>query len=436
VLLAFFAYAQYQAYLDDIKTTRKQILLNNLQGRIAYLDEALTMSASSFVMTRNTEWNERYKTLQNDYYASVSQIYTLLPGSFDGKKEMDASNSRLMDMEDRAFGLVRLDHVAEARSLLFGKEYLQQKAIYSLGKEKLTETLNAAESKLIALHYKEAKKAAFIRGGIVLLLLSGWWWFMHTSKKWQHMINEANHERAEEAVAAAKKLTKANDQLRLLSEYLQEVREKERLTLANELNEELGQQIAALKIRIMNVQKNLSATDKTRAEELQQVSDQLGRLLHFSRELASDVYPLVLRDLGLVEALEWESERVSSPLVHVSFYSDLEHLQVDQRAATHLFRLYQEKLQSLISIGATEIMGSLRVENNHLLLSIHDNADLALDKENKSIEDVAIKERVRSIKGHSEINTLSKEGNSFTISIPYQADLTEPGIYHPDSRSN
>jgi signal transduction histidine kinase len=347
---------------------------------------------------------------------------------------MDASDDRLIEMEGSALGLVRLNRVAEARSLLFGKEYLRQKDIYALGKEKLTATLNAAQNELIALHYREAKKAAFIRGGIVLLLLSGWCWFMRTSKKWQNRVNEANHRRAEEAEAAAQKLKKANDQLHLLPEYLQEVREKERLALANELNEELGQQIAALKIRIMGIQQSLSGSEKALTGELQQVSVHLNNLLHFSRELASDVYPLVLRDLGLVEALQWESERMSSKLVDVSFFSEIEHLQVDQRAATHLFRSYQEKLQSLVSIGATEIMGSLRLEADRLILSIYDNADLTLGQENKYIEDVAIKERVRSIQGRSEINTLSKEGSSFTISIPYETDLTAPETSIPAVR--
>jgi signal transduction histidine kinase len=259
---------------------------------------------------------------------------------------------------------------------------------------------------------------------------------MRTSKKWQNKINEANHRRAEEAMAAARKLKTANDQLHLLSEYLQEVREKERLALANELNEELGQQIAALKIRIMSVQKKLSDTDETGAEELQQVSNQLSRLLHFSRELASDVYPLILRDLGLVEALQWESERMSSELVAIGFFSEIDHLQVDQRTATNLFRSYQEKLQSLVLSGATEIVGSLGLENNQLVLNIYDNAGGTVGKENRSIEEVAIKERVRSIKGHSEIHTLSKEESNFTISIPYKSDLTELENFNSDRKAN
>jgi signal transduction histidine kinase len=127
---------------------------------------------------------------------------------------------------------------------------------------------------------------------------------------------------------------------------------------------------------------------------------------------------------------------MSSELVAIVFFSEIDHLQVDQRTATNLFRSYQEKLQSLVLSGATEIVGSLGLENNQLVLNIYDNAGGTVGKENRSIEEVAIKERVRSIKGHSEIHTLSKEESNFTISIPYQSDLTELENFNSDRKAN
>ena len=124
----------------------------------------------------------------------------------------------------------------------------------------------------------------------------------------------------------------------------------------------------------------------------------------------------------MIEALEWESERVSNQFVKVKFLSEIEDIQVDQRTATHLFRSYQEKLQSLIGSGATEIVSTLRLENNLLELAIHDNASPDGDQGNKTMEDMVIRERLRSIQGHSVIDSSPVEGNSFTISIPHRLD--------------
>jgi signal transduction histidine kinase len=256
----------------------------------------------------------------------------------------------------------------------------------------------------------------------MLVLIGGWYWYIRSTKKWRKKINEVNQRRTEEAIAAAQQLKRANDQLHLLSAHLQEVRERERLGLANEINEELGQQIAALQIKIDAIQNNMLAVDKFQVSGLKEVSVQLGEALNSLRKLATDVYPLILRDLGLIEALKWESERMSNLIVTVEFFSEIDDLEVDQRTATQIYRSYQEKLQSLIRVGATEIKSDLRLKNGLLLLTIRDNAELAFEIGNKSMEDMIITERLRPIQGRSEIISSPKGGNSFTISIPYKVN--------------
>jgi signal transduction histidine kinase len=327
-----------------------------------------------------------------------------------------------MDMEAQAFVLVHLNREAEAKSLLFGSEYREQKTLYAAGQIKLTSYLEAVADKLMSLHYKEAVRTSLVRVAIMLVLIGGWYWYIRSTKKWRKKINEVNQRRTEEAIAAAQQLKRANDQLHLLSAHLQEVRERERLGLANEINEELGQQIAALQIKIDAIQNNMLAVDKFQVSGLKEVSVQLGEALNSLRKLATDVYPLILRDLGLIEALKWESERMSNLIVTVEFFSEIDDLEVDQRTATQIYRSYQEKLQSLIRVGATEIKSDLRLKNGLLLLTIRDNAELAFEIGNKSMEDMIITERLRPIQGRSEIISSPKGGNSFTISIPYKVN--------------
>ena len=422
LLLAFFIYTQYRTFLNNITIARKQLQLNTLQGRILYLDEALIMSARTFVLTKDQQWNLRYRKLAAEFYSSISQFYTLFPGPIEGKKELDASMSSLMNMQLKAFDLVHAERPEEAKSLLFGEEYKKQQEVYASGLKQLTTSLDQAVNGLMEQHYTQAKRTTLIRGIIVILIIFSWTWFNRVSRKWRREIEKVNHKRTEEAIASAEKLKNANDQLQLVSAHLQEVREKERLNLASEINEELGQQIAVMQVRIADIQKSMQDAERSGIAELQQVSGQLDDAMQFLRKLATDVYPLVLRDFGLIEALEWESERLSNQFVKVKFLSEIEDIQVDQRTATHLFRSYQEKLKSLIGSGATEIICTLRLEDNLLELAIHDNATPDMVTESKTMEDMVIKERLRSIQGHSIIDSSPVEGNSFTISIPHKLD--------------
>ena len=311
LLLSFFIYTQYRTFLNNITIARKQLQLNTLQGRIQYLDEALIMSARTFVLTKDQQWNLRYRKLAAEFYSSISQFYTLFPGPIEGKKELDASMSSLTNMQLKAFDLVKADRPEDAKTLLFGEEYRKQQEVYSSGLNQLTTSLNQAVNDLMELHYTQARRTTLVRGIIVVLLILTWTWFNRLSRKWRREVEKINQTRTEEAIASAEKLKSANDQLQLISSHLQEVREKERLNLASEINEELGQQIAVMQLRIADIQKKMQEAERSGIAELQQVSRQLDEAMQFLRKLATDVYPLVLRDLGLIEALEWESERVS-----------------------------------------------------------------------------------------------------------------------------
>lgn len=140
--------------------------------------------------------------------------------------------------------------------------------------------------------------------------------------------------------------------------------------------------------------------------------------LGYLQTLATEVYPLILKDLGLVEALDWESNKLSEKTgVHVLFTSEVEHLELDQRITNTLFRTYQEKIIKLSVTGAKEIVSTLSTDDNYIVLTIY--VDAINDPYPKLIEDIAIEERLRSIKGEYKLSTSPEEGNKFTISVPY-----------------
>lgn len=428
VALLFFIFHQYQSYQTDEKNTQQQLLLNTLHGRIIYLDEALTMSARLYILTGEKEWVQRHIKLQPQFNATISQVYELHSGNFHSKSEIESAAEKLMNFEIRAFELAHLKRLSEARAILFGEEYRQQQALYSAGLAKLRANMEVQLNALKLSRRNEVLENTLVTGVIILLILFGWYLFTRISRKWRNKIIEVERKRVEEAVAAEKMLQKANDQLRLLSTHLQKVREKERLNLAYDINEEVGQQLAAIKLRLTTLQKDISFAEQNQAAEYQEIVAQFRELLSFLRNLASNTYPLVLRDLGLIEALEWESKRVAELFkMTIVFSSDVDYLKLDKHVLITIFRIYQEKINILAANGATEIFALLQTEDERLGLSIYD--DLHKDTTSRLIEEVAIEERLRSIKGTFEANS-SEEGNQFVVFIPYHEKEKEQELLY------
>ena len=268
---------------------------------------------------------------------------------------------------------------------------------------------------------------AIVIGVLLSLILIAWYLTARIRKKWQYALQESQNKRTKEAMQAAVELGAANEQLRLLSIHLQDVREKERIAIANDINEELGQQLSSIKVRVNLIEERLKNANLSYSEGSRPVTAEINDALVFLRNLASNAYPLVLRDLGLIEALDWESQRISKKSSRsVVFFSELEELPCDLQLGTTIFRTYQEKLNELILKGATEMIGSITLEGERLILSIqHDAIDVP---DMKLIEELAIQERVESIKGKVEMDHDSEEGNRFILSIPY----TKPKFHARD----
>lgn len=426
ISLMLFVYHQYGSYQKSITLTQQKLRLNSLRGQIRYLDEALTMSSRLYILTNDSLWLHRYRKLEPEYTAAIFQIDSLILGDYTGNKELKSASEQLFGLEKKAFELAALNKLAEAKSILFSESYKEQQKRYKVGLTKLSAGIAVEINALLLTQRADAIKAALVITGIVLLILFGWGQFLLLSKRWQNKITRARTQLADNAIASEKELNKTNNQLRLLSAYLQEEREKERKALAYEMHEELAQQIAAMKIKLALIEDSLTPDQQPQAVQLKQVTGQLGETVKYIRKLSTDMYPSILKDLGLAEALESESKRYASHSnVNVIFNNDVEYLEMDLNIANHVFRIFQEKLNTIVMNGASEIVCSIYIEEGRFLLNIYD--DSKSDSANKNIAELAIEERLLSIKGTMETSNSVKEGNHFTVSIPYHVEQ-EPNL--------
>jgi PAS domain S-box-containing protein len=132
---AWFVWIIFDARRDTEMFTDRLSRIEQLRGVIVHLDEVLTMSARMAAVTGDLRWEERYHHFEPQLGAAIKETIKIGAGSFNIKAatRTDEANIKLVEMENRAFALVRAGRKEAAQTVLFSPEYETQKQIYAEG---------------------------------------------------------------------------------------------------------------------------------------------------------------------------------------------------------------------------------------------------------------------------------------------------------------
>ena len=212
-----------------------------------------------------------------------------------------------------------------------------------------------------------------------------------------------------------------NEQLRELSAHLQNIREEERIHIAREMHDELGQLLTGFKMDANWLQKRLAdSADETMREKLSSMLVLIDSSVKFVRELAAELRPSILDDLGLIPALEWHSEEFKKRYgVEVKFESNTEDLSTTPLIATGLFRIYQESLTNVARhSGANNVHAKLEVLPTKICLTIEDDGKgFDTTSKKKTLGLLGMKERAAMIGGVLSINSTVGRGTKVMIEV-------------------
>ncbi len=215
-----------------------------------------------------------------------------------------------------------------------------------------------------------------------------------------------------------------NEQLRQLTQHLQDIREEERKRIAREIHDDLGQQLTAIKMGVVWINKKLpdaSADIKNRLESINTLLDASNTSV---RKILNELRTDILDNYGLVEALEWQGRQFTATTdIPLIFQCTEKHIKPDEPVATSIFRIYQEALTNISKYAhANRVTSSLTCTDNSIILKVEDNGvgfDTALLKNKRSFGILGMKERVASLNGNFTLDTQPGKGTSITVSIPW-----------------
>jgi len=223
---------------------------------------------------------------------------------------------------------------------------------------------------------------------------------------------------------AEEKLNQSYEEIKRLTERLQIIREEERAHIAREIHDELGQQLAVLKMDIKGLDKKLNGTDEAQKLKIKDILDLLDTTAKSVRKISSKLRPTLLHNLGLVAAMEWylkEFEKKSG--IEISFKIHKDELAMSDLLKNGLFRIFQESLTNITKhANATKVKVALDQEGQQLTLSIEDNGQ-GLDVDNIAFKDtlgiLGMRERSHIMGGKFEIKSISGKGTTIIATVPY-----------------
>ena len=222
---------------------------------------------------------------------------------------------------------------------------------------------------------------------------------------------------------AEESLQKSNEALRDLASHLETIRENERIHMAREIHDELGQQLTGLKMDIAWLSRKIKSEDEGINEKMKDAISLIDKTVVTVRRIATELRPSILDDLGLIAAMEWQSEEFEKRSeIKSIFKSNVSQLEVSADVATAVFRIFQESLTNILRHSkATEVVSFFRLENYVITLFIEDNGIGFREdeiKNKKTLGLLGMKERIQLISGSYEINGNAGKGTSVIITVP------------------
>src|SRR5688572_1504945 len=222
---------------------------------------------------------------------------------------------------------------------------------------------------------------------------------------------------------AEEELKQSREDLRLLAAHIEQVREDERISIAREIHDELGQQLTVLKMDISWLHKKLPDSNKIAKEKTQHLLKMLENTVKTVRKISSELRPSMLDDLGLLAALEWQSQEFSKRSgIKTVFSSEIGNHKFSQNIATGLFRIFQESLTNVARhADATKVKSSLQMKNGNIVLQIEDNGKgfiIASIENNKTLGILGMRERTHMMGGEYNIKSTPGKGTIVEVIVP------------------
>ncbi|MHB0972105.1 MAG: HAMP domain-containing sensor histidine kinase [Thermoanaerobaculia bacterium] len=222
-------------------------------------------------------------------------------------------------------------------------------------------------------------------------------------------------------------LRQSRDQLRHLSRRLLGIQEEERLRIAREVHDELGQALTALKIDLQQLSGRSGPLD----ESLAGLARTIDEIVDLVRRIATDLRPAILDDLGIAAALEQQLRWLRESAGIRTTLEIPREPALDRLTSATVYRIAQEALSNVARHAhASEVSVSLHIEGGAAVVEVRDNGR-GIAKEaiasRRSLGLIGIRERTELLGGTVAVSGREGEGTVVRVTLPLDKEVQDAG---------
>jgi PAS domain S-box-containing protein len=217
-------------------------------------------------------------------------------------------------------------------------------------------------------------------------------------------------------------LKQSRQRLQALAARLEEVREQERKVMAREIHDELGQGLTALRMDLAWLSGRLPAGAGDLTARAHRMVEVIEQTIQTVRRLATQLRPPILDDLGLIAAIEWQTEDVARRLGLRCALDLPTDLHLHEGLATTVFRILQEGLTNVARhADARSLRVALQVQDDEVVLEVVDDgrgiAPAQLENR-RSLGLLGMRERAMVWGGKLDIQSPPEGGTAVVLRLP------------------
>ncbi len=225
--------------------------------------------------------------------------------------------------------------------------------------------------------------------------------------------------RAEDALRASE------ERLRRLSRHQATIREEERRRLGVDLHDDVCQELVGIGILVESLRRQLAAHHPAADAGLTRVGRYINEVGEHLRQLAHDLRPMLLRDLGLRGSLQALAEGMTLPRTGVVAVFRTSIPRLREEAEIGVYRIAQEALANAVRhADAGTVRLTLGIDGSMLHLEISDDGRGFTPDDGRRTEAlglVGMEERALALGGRLQVRSAPGSGTTVSLECPLAA---------------
>lgn len=220
-------------------------------------------------------------------------------------------------------------------------------------------------------------------------------------------------------------LWESRKRLRELAHHEEEVREKERQRIANEIHNDIGAALTVLKLDLTILEQRLARDGFEDVERIHSMLESIDATIDMVRSVSRKLRPFLLDDVGLNAAIEWQIEEVEQRTgIRCSLTLPDEELDLPDEVKRGLYRVFQEAVTNCLRhAAASQLWVGLDCTDGQISMLVRDNGVGIRDEQVNTPTAFglfAIRERIKLLGGEVTIQGIDGSGTILRATVPLQ----------------